>query len=602
MNIKDMSIDELKNLAQDIRNRLINVVSKNGGHLGPNLGVVELTIAIHKVFNSPSDKLLFDVGHQSYVHKILTDRDDKFHTIREKGGLGPFTSREESIHDHFVSGHAGNALSAALGFALGDKNNYALAIVGDASLGNGVSLEALNNIGAMGPKNLIVIFNDNEMSIGENVGVFSKAFRKVMNTQVYNELKHDIENVIRKVRIGKHIADLIARFEKAVKSFVSQASYMEALGYEYLGPIDGHNMEALIEAFTTAQNMEKPVFMHVKTKKGKGYKFAEENMEKFHSVAPFDVETGEAPEGIETYSQVFGKKIVDLAKKDDKIVAITAAMIKGTGLSEFFKKYPDRLYDVGIAEEHAVIFGCGLALTGKKVFIALYSTFLQRTYDQLIHDVSIQNIPIKFIIDRAGIVGEDGKTHQGIFDISFLLTIPNMVIIAPSSCNELQEALELASEYNEGPLAIRIPRANCFNIQNKKALKFGKWYTVKDGEKDLIIATGSMVEEVMKIEKDLVEKGLNPTIVAAPFINPFDKEFLLNNVNNYERIFVLEEGIVKSGFGSSVLEFLNDNGIKKTINRIGLEHKFIEHGTREELLLERGLRGEKLIKSILEGR
>lgn len=601
MEIKSMNITELKSLAEDIRKKLIDVVSKNGGHLGPNLGVVELTIAMHKVFESPKDKILFDVGHQSYVHKILTGRADKFSTIRKKGGLGPFTSRDESIHDHFVSGHAGNALSAALGFATGEPQNEILAVIGDASLGNGVSLEALNNIGASKVKNLIVVFNDNEMSIGENVGVFSKAFRKVMNTQTYNELKHDIESNMRKGNIGNSLADLISRVEKSVKGFVTQGGYMEALGYEYLGPIDGHNIEALINVFEIAKKSDKPVFLHVRTKKGKGYKFAEDDMEKFHGVDPFDVETGETAKGLEKYSQIFGKKIVEMAKVDEKIVAISAAMIKGTGLADFFKNYPTRSYDVGIAEEHAVVFAGALALTDKKVFIALYSTFLQRAYDQLLHDISVQNIPVKFIIDRAGIVGADGKTHQGIFDIAYLLTIPKMVIIAPTTCEELKEALDFSKDYGDSPIAIRIPRANCFNLPNRKKLEFGKWSIVKEGKKELIIATGSMLEEILNVEEELKQLGIEPTIVGAPFINPLDTEFILNEFSKYERIYVLEEGIKKSGFGSYILEFLNDRGICKIINRVALEHEFIEHGTRDELLEECGLRGKKLVKSILEG-
>lgn len=600
MDIKHMNIAELKILAEDIRKKLIEVVSKNGGHLGPNLGVVELTIAMHKVFNSPLDKFLFDVGHQSYVHKLLTDREDKFDTIRKKNGLGPFTSRDESVHDHFISGHAGNALSASLGFALGEPENNILAVIGDASLMNGVSLEALNNIGGASPKNLIIVFNDNEMSIGESVGVFSKAFRKVMNTQRYVQLKHEVEGAIRKVNIGNPIADLISRIEKSVKGFVSQGGYMESLGYEYLGPIDGHNIEALIDVFNVAKRMDKPVFLHIKTKKGKGYKYAEDNMEKFHAIAPFDIETGETATGTESYSQIFGKKLCSLAREDDKVTAVSAAMIKGTGLGDFFKEFKERAYDVGIAEEHAVIFAGGLSLTGKKVFVALYSTFLQRTYDQLIHDIALQKIPVKFVIDRAGIVGEDGKTHQGIFDIAFLLTIPNMVIVAPSSSKELEEALDLAKDYDKGPITIRIPRANKFEIPNKKALEFGKWNVIKEGKGTLIIATGSMVEEVLKVENSL--KELNPTIVAAPFINPLDKEFLLAEVPKYEKVFTVEEGIIKSGFGTSVLEFLNDNDINKKVKRIGLAHNFIEHGTRDELLAEYGLRGESLVKTILEGR
>lgn len=601
MEIKNMNIDELNTLASDIRLKLIDVVSKNGGHLGPNLGVVELTIAMHKVFNSPQDKFLFDVGHQSYVHKILSDRADKFHTIRKKDGLGPFTSREESIHDHFVSGHAGNALSAALGFSIGDATTSVLAVIGDASLGNGVSMEAINNIGASQVKNLIIVYNDNEMSIGENVGVFSKAFRKVMNTQTYNELKHDVESTMRKVNIGNSLADLISRIEKSVKGFVAQESYMEVLGYEYLGPIDGHNLEELINAFEIAKKTEKPVFLHIKTKKGKGYKFAENDMEKFHGISPFNVETGETAKGVETYSQVFGNKLVSMAEKNNKVIAVSAAMIKGTGLGEFFKRFQNQAFDVGIAEEHAVIFAGALGLTNKKVFVALYSTFLQRAYDQLIHDISIQNIPIKFIVDRAGIVGEDGKTHQGIFDIAYLLTIPNMVIVAPTTCDELKEAMDIAVDYDKGPIAIRIPRSNCYNILGKSPLQFGKWNTIKVGKQQLIIATGSMLEEVLKIEDKLKEHGFFPTIVSAAFINPLDEEFIKNEFKKYEKVFVVEEGIKKSGFGSFIMEFLNENGINVALKRIGLEHEFIEHGTRDELMEKCGLRGDNLLKSMLEG-
>jgi 1-deoxy-D-xylulose-5-phosphate synthase len=597
--VKNMSKEELEELVPEIRDLLINTVSKNGGHLGPNLGVIELTIALHRVFNSPEDKFFWDVGHQSYVHKILTGREDRFDTIRKKDGLGPFTSREESEHDHFVSGHAGNALSAALGTAMGDKENNCIAIVGDASIANGVSLEAINHIASLKPENLIVVLNDNEMSIGENVGMFSRGFRKIMNTTLYNEIKVDVEHAIRKGVVGNHMANLISRIEKSVKGFVSPSSTLETFGFDYIGPVDGHNLPLLIEKFKMAKNHKKPVFIHVKTIKGRGYKYAEENMEKFHGIAPFDIATGETGCSSKSYSQNIGEKLEELASKDKDLIAISAAMVKGTGLSNFFKAYKDQAYDTGIAEEHAVIFGTALALTGKKVFVNIYSTFLQRAYDQLIHDVSIQKAPVKFILDRAGIVGEDGKTHQGIFDINYLLTVPNMVIAAPTTSKELKEAVELAYNYDKGPMAIRISKGSCFDIENSKPLEFGKWHEYKKGSKELIIATGSMFEEVLKVEGHLGDA----TIVAAPFIAPLDEEYILDNFKDYEKISILEEGVIKGGFGTSILEFMNENQIYKGINRVGLQQGFVPHGTRDELMKEYGLRGDKLVEAIKkEGR
>lgn len=597
-NVKDMKKKELEELVVDIRELLIDVVSKNGGHLGPNLGVIELTIALHRVFDSPNDKFFWDVGHQSYVHKILTDRKDRFDTIRKRHGLGPFTSRDESIHDHFVSGHAGNALSAALGTASGDRKNQSIAIIGDASIANGVSLEAINHISSIKPENLIVILNDNEMSIGENVGLFSRGFRKIMNTTLYNEIKTDVESAIRKGVVGNHMADLISRIEKSVKGFVSPSSTLETFGFDYIGPIDGHNLHILEETLKLAKNNKKPTFIHIKTLKGRGYKYAEENMEKFHGISPFDKETGETGKSNKSYSTIVGDTLVDLAKDDKDLVAISAAMIKGTGLSKFFELYKKQSYDVGIAEEHGVIFATGLAFTGKKVFVNIYSTFLQRAYDQLIHDVSIQKAPVKFILDRAGIVGEDGKTHQGIFDLAYLSTIPNMTIIAPTTCKELKEAIEFAKDYDKGPIAIRIAKGSCFDINTKPAFTFGKWWTYKKTGKKLLLATGSMLEEVIKLEDSLEDYA----IVAAPFVKPLDYEFIKEKFGDYEEVITLEEGVKKGGFGSNILEYTNDNNIHINLRRLGVEEGFIPHGTRDELMKEYGLRGQKLLEVIKERR
>jgi len=599
VNIKEKNIQELKILAEEIRKFLIKTVSKTGGHLGPNLGVIELTIALHVVFDSPKDKMFWDVGHQSYVHKILTGRLDKFHTLRQKNGIGPFTSREESKHDHFISGHAGNALSAALGTAMADfKDNKSIAVIGDASIANGVSLEAINHISSLKPENLVVILNDNEMSIGKNVGLLSRAFRKIMNTSLYNEIKYDIEGAIRKGTIGNHMADLISRIEKSVKGFVSPSSILETIGFDYIGPIDGHNIQLLIDTLKFSKNHKKPILIHIKTIKGRGYKPAEDNMEKFHGISPFDIETGKTNLSQKSYSENIGETLINLRKKDENLVAISAAMVKGTGLDKFFELFPESSYDVGIAEAHAVTFGTALALMGKKVFIDIYSTFLQRAYDQLIHDVSIQNAPVKFILDRAGIVGEDGKTHHGVFDINYLLTIPNMIVIAPTGCKELVEAIEFAYNYNDGPIAIRVNKGGCFNIPNKPRLELAKWYEYKKGSIHLLIATGSMLEELVNIEEDL--EGF--TIVSAPFINPLDEKYILDNFEKYDKITVLEEGNINSGFGSKILEFMNDNGIYKGVNRIGLKQGFIPHGSRDQLMKEYSLRGEGLIKAIKEGR
>jgi len=599
LDIKNKTIEELDEICEDIRKILIDVVSKNGGHLASNLGVVELTVALHYVFDSPKDKILWDVGHQSYIHKILTGRADGIYTIRKKGGLCPFTSPKESEHDPFIAGHAGNILSAGYGIAEADKTSKVIAVLGDASLSNGVSLEALNNIGGAS-KNMIIIINDNEMSIGENVGAFSKNLSNAMSTKFYNNLKKDVEKYIRVGKIGNSIADVIKRFEHSVRYFFHPGALFETLGFNYRGPIDGHNMAKLVDTFRNIGEIKEPVIIHIKTKKGKGFELAEKNKEKFHGISPFDIKTGQVPpkEG-NSYSDIFGKKICELAEKNDRIVAISAAMVKGTGLSDFFEKFPDRSYDVGIAEEHAVAFAAGMASRGKKPFVAIYSTFLQRSYDQLIHDTAILNLPVVFIVDRAGIVGEDGETHQGIFDITYLSSIPNFSIAAPACKKDFEEILEFASNYENGPLAIRIPRDTAYNINIDYKIELGKWTELKKGNEVLIIAAGSMVKEILNIESVLNKHKMFPTIVSALFVKPIDEEYLYSNYKNYKRIIVLEENILKGGLGSALIEFFNDNRINVLIERIGIPDCFISHGTREEIMEEIGLKGEMLIHRIL---
>jgi len=601
MELKQKNIQELKESSQKIRELLINTISKTGGHLAPNLGVVELTIALHYVFNSPEDKILWDVGHQSYVHKILTGREDKLNTIRQLNGLSPFTDPKESKHDHFISGHAGNAISAASGIAEANKKNKVLAVVGDASLANGQSLEAINSAGNK-IENLVIILNDNEMSIGKNVGALFSYMSKLMSKKNYTNLKNEVEKKLQKIGVGNSITGLIKRLEHSVRYFLNPGSVFQELGFNYIGTIDGHNLEELIKTFKEIKNMKGPILVHIKTTKGKGYDLAEKNKEKFHGISPFNKETGEVANKKLTYSKVFGEKLNELAKENKGIIAISAAMIKGTGLGDFFKNNPERSYDVGIAEEHAVTFAGGLAIEGKKPVVAIYSTFLQRAYDQMIHDIALQNLPVLFVADRSGIVGRDGKTHQGIFDISYINTIPNFVLLAPATKEELEKALEFGIKYKKNPVFIRMPRSEVFNIDKKIEFKYGKWNEIKKGENTLILATGSMLKEVLEIEKGLNKENIFPTIVSSVFIKPLDEEYLLENIKKYENIYTLEENILKSGFGSSVLEFCNDNNILKKINRIGIPNKFIEHGSRDELLEKYGLKGENLINKIVDGR
>lgn len=603
MNVKEMDIEQLKLEAEVIRKTLIDVVSSNGGHLAPNLGVVELTLALHKVFDSPKDKILFDVGHQSYVHKLLTGREEKFHTLRKLDGIGPFMDPGESEHDPFITGHAGSALSAACGLAVGNEKNKVISIVGDASISNGHSLEALNNIGGK-VKNLIVVLNDNEMSIGENVGSLSKFFGKLMVTKTYMNIKDEVTQLINRGKIGSKLTGVLKRAEHSVKHFLAPLSISEDLGFKYFGVIDGHNLEELIETFERAREIEGPVFVHIKTNKGKGYAYAEENQEKFHGISPFDADTGRAKSSGDSYSKIFGDTFYEIAKRDERVFSISAGMVKGTGLSRAFADFPERSFDVGITEGHAVTFAGGLAMSGKKPYVAIYSTFMQRAYGQLIHDISLQNLPVRFIVDRAGIVGADGKTHQGIYDIGFFTGIPNFTVVAPTTCRELEEILNFSAGDISGPLVIRIPRASCFYLEGDQPLAYGKWKKLYEREeskkkgKNLFIATGSMLQEMLVIKPQLEERGIEVDIVSAAFIAPMDTEFLLREAVEYEEIFVLEEGFAKGSFGTSVVEFFNENGILKKIHKISLDTGKIPHGERGELMEIHGLRGESLIKRI----
>ncbi|ATV65720.1 1-deoxy-D-xylulose-5-phosphate synthase [Fusobacterium pseudoperiodonticum] len=590
---------ELTEKCKEIRKRLIEVVSKNGGHLGPNLGVVELTVCLNEVFNFKEDIVLFDVGHQAYVYKILTDRDDKFHTIRTRGGLSPFLDPSESTYDHFISGHAGTALAAGVGFATANPDKKVVVIVGDASISNGHSLEALNYVGYKKLDNIIVIVNDNDMSIGENVGFISKFLKKVISSGKYQNFREDVKSFIKRIKANR-LKNTLERMERSLKGYVTPFYALESLGFRFFSVSEGNNVEKLLPMLRKVKDLKGPVILLVKTEKGKGYCFAEENKEKFHGIAPFNIETGDTYKSSVSYSEIFGNKILDLAREDKEIYTLSAAMIKGTGLDKFSKEFPDRCIDTGIAEGFAVTFSAGLARSQKKPYVCIYSTFIQRAISQLIHDVSIQNLPVRFIIDRSGIVGEDGKTHNGIYDLSFFLTIQNFTVLCPTTAKELEEALELSKDFNSGPLVIRIPRDSVFNIEDDKPLEIGRWKEIKKGSKNLFIATGTMLKIILEIHEELKNRGIDATIVSAASVKPLDENYLLNYIKEYDNIFVLEENYVKNSFATSILEFLNDNGINKIIHRIALDSAIIPHGKRDELLAEERLKGESLIERIEE--
>lgn len=596
MNLDNMTTENLNELCSNIREKIIDVVLKNGGHLASNLGVVELTVALKKIFNSDEkNKILFDVGHQAYVYKILTGREEKFGTLRTYKGIGPFLDPKESSEDYFISGHAGSALSAGCGIAFAEPDTRVIVVVGDASIANGHSLEALNNMGNL--KNMIVILNDNDMSIGKSVGSLSSFFSRMISSRVYMNVKKDVKNIIDRGNFGRRVKNTLGRAEHSIKNFFLPMSISENLGFKYFGVVDGHNMEELLDVFQKAKETEGPVFIHVRTKKGKGYKPAEENKEKFHGVSPYNPHK---IEGQKTYSDIFGDKLVSMAEEDKNICAISAGMVKGTGLKEFFEKYPERSIDVGIAEGHGVTFAAGLAASGKKPYYAVYSTFLSRGIGQLIHDISLQNLPVKFMIDRAGIVGEDGKTHHGIYDVSFMLSIPNFTILAPTTKKELEEILEFSKDYNS-PLGIRYSKENGFDIKGDGSFVLGKWREIKKGKRNLYIATGSMLKEILDAEDLLKEKGIEGTIVSAASIKPMDTDFIDKNFEKYDNIIVLEENYYINSFGTEIVEYINNSKINKKIIKIGIETGAVPHGKRGILLEEYGLRGKKLVERI-EGR
>ncbi|WP_018249973.1 1-deoxy-D-xylulose-5-phosphate synthase [Orenia marismortui] len=595
--LEKISADNLYKLAQEIREEIIVNLSNTGGHLASSLGVVELTIALHSVLNSPKDKILWDVGHQSYAHKLLTGRKNKFNTLRQFNGLSGFPKRQESIHDHLDVGHSSTSISAALGMACardirGDDETI-VAVIGDGALTAGMAFEALNHAGDLA-KDLIVILNDNEMSISKNVGAVSNYLDKLRTNPKIHKAKKDVGYLINSIpAFGDQLLKTANKVKNSLKYLLVSGLLFEEFGFTYLGPIDGHNIKVLQEHIKDAKNIGGPVLIHTVTTKGKGYAPAEKEPSKYHGVAPFNIMTGEAKSKRtkKTYTDIFSQTLVDLAKEDESVVAITAAMPSGTGLNKFANEYPDRFYDVGIAEQHALTLGAGLALNGTKPFVTLYSTFLQRGYDQILHDICIQNLPVKLAIDRAGLVGRDGETHQGVFDYSFLRHLPNMTVMAPKDESELQVMVRTALNH-DGPISFRYPRGEVVGVElseTDNTLEIAKAETLRQGKDGAILAIGSMVHPALKIASDLAEEGIDLEVVNMRFVKPLDKQLIKNLADRFNLLFTVEENVLQGGFGSAVAEFLVDQNLNVKLKRIALPDEFIEHGSREELLAKYGL-------------
>jgi len=618
--LKKLSIGELKELANELREIIIERVALNGGHLASNLGVIELTIALHYVFDSPKDKIIWDVGHQSYAHKILTGRADLFHSLRQYGGISGFPRMEESPHDAFGTGHSSTSISAALGIIEArdiiksqipsrisqDKSqipNKVIAVIGDGAMTAGLAFEGLNNAGHL-QKDLIVILNDNEMSISPNVGALSIYLSKIMTGDLYTRFKKETRSLLGRIpKVGEPMLRIAEKAEETVKGLFVPGLLFEEFGFEYVGPIDGHKIEILIETLERFKDFSRPVLIHAITKKGKGYPLAEKNPSIFHGIGPFDIETGSQPHSITpTFGEVFGNCLIRLAREDERIIAIVAAMTEGTGLGEFARTFPKRFYDVGITEPHAVTFAAGLASQGLKPVVAVYSTFLQRAYDEIVHDVCLQGLPVVFAIDRAGIVGEDGPTHNGAFDLTYLRHIPNIVVMAPKDENELQDMLKTALSYN-GPCAIRYPRGRAYRTPEERELRkipIGKAEILKEGKDILIVAIGHPVLSALDATKLLEKLGVSACVVNARFVKPLDIALIGSLAREIRCVLTVEENAVEGGFGSAVLERLSELNINALkIKRLGLPDRFIEHGSQSLLRKKLGLDADGIAKEAL---
>ncbi len=606
--LRKLNKNQLYDVAKELREKTIETVSKTGGHLGAGLGVIELTLAIHYIFNTPRDILIWDVGHQTYPHKILTGRKNKINTLRKKDGLYGFVRRSESEYDPFGTAHSSTSISAGLGIKIAkdiNKDNAnVLCVIGDGALSAGLAYEALNNAGAMN-KRLIVILNDNKMSIDSPVGAMSSYLTKLLSSRSYGNIRSIIKKISK--NLPKSLSDTLYRAEEYSKGLISGGTLFEELGFYYLGPIDGHNFQHLLPVLENIKNndIDKPIFLHCVTKKGKGYKPAEDSQDKFHGVNKFDLETGKffAKTNRKTYSQVFGERLAELANEDEKIVAVTAAMTSGTGLDIFLKKHPNKIFDVGIAEQHAVTMCAGLATEGYKPFAAIYSTFLQRAYDQVIHDVALQKLPVRFAIDRAGQVGADGPTHAGSFDITFLNTVPNFIIMAPSNQDELIKMINTSLLINDCPSAFRYPRGHgeLINADCKEIIEIGKGYICKEGNEIAILNLGSRLATCFEALKILEKNNIFPTLADARFVKPLDTILIDKLLDSHKYLLTIEEGSI-GGFSSAVLNYIHNIRLKKTqsiIKNIIFPDKFIEHKTPEEQYEEIGMDSDSIAKKIV---
>ncbi|MGI6778068.1 MAG: 1-deoxy-D-xylulose-5-phosphate synthase [Acetivibrionales bacterium] len=602
---KKLDIKQMEQLSIEIREFLVESVSKTGGHLAANLGIVELTLALHKVFDSPKDKIIWDVGHQSYVHKIITGRKKRFETLRKIDGISGFPKTNESIHDAFNTGHSSTSISAALGMARArdiSKESYSvIAVIGDGALTGGMAFEALNDAGRS-VNDLIVVLNDNEMSISKNVGGLSRYLSNIRTEPLYFKVKEDIDTILNKIpAIGKSAVKALDMAKGTIKYVIMPGMFFEELGFKYLGPIDGHDLNAVMKVLSRAKRIRGPILIHVRTQKGRGYKYAEKSPQRFHGISPFEVETGELlkQRGL-TYSDVFGREISRLAEKDAKIVAITAAMPHATGLDLFANRFRERLFDVGIAEQHAVTMAAGMAKMGLKPVVAIYSSFLQRAYDQILHDVALQNLNVLFAIDRAGIVGEDGETHQGIYDFSFLTHIPNMTIMAPSDYNELSLMLEFALFKHQGPVAIRYPRGKgCAKLMETKPVVWGQGVIARHGTDVTIIAVGDMLELSIKVAQQLEEKGISAEVINPRFVKPLDEKMIVCSAKKTSKVVTIENNTVIGGFGSTVLQLISQKDIDAEVKICGFPDRPIYHGSKEQLFERYRLDCASLVQDII---
>lgn len=603
--VKKLTRKQLVELASEIRAALIGSVTKTGGHLGASLGPVELAIALHYVFDSPKDKLVWDVGHQAYAHKMLTGRTHGFSVLRQEGGMSGFLSRDESEHDHFGAGHASTSVSAALGMCVAEQRKprnergSAVAVIGDGALTGGMAYEALNNAGHIDAP-LIVVLNDNEMSIAPNVGAMSRHLNRLRTDPNYNRAKDDLADFVEKLPQGRNLVEIGKRIKDSMKELIYHASFFEELGFTYTGPIDGHNLNDLIDALKHAKSSPNPIVIHIHTQKGKGYDPASNDIERSHAVsAPTNPNSATPPP---KYQDAFAQATIDLAREDDRVYAITAAMPSGTSLGKFMQEFPDRFFDVGIAEAHAVTFAAGLATDGLRPVVGIYSTFLQRAYDQIIHDVAIQRLPVIFALDRAGFAGDDGRTHHGVFDLSYLRIIPNMVVMAPKDEMELRHMLKTALNHNDGPIAIRYPRGAGIGVDTSgpmEVLPLGKSEVLREGSDVALIAVGSMVPAAMQAANRLHEQGYSATVVNARFIKPLDEDLILNLAQNTGGIVTIEENVVAGGFGSAVLELLAKHKLRTPVTTLGVGDIFYDQASQNRLRDLAGLGVDSIVDSAM---